>query len=837
MKKNASFMLYGESSFLNRGCEAIVNTTINKIKKISEGNIVLSTNDIEYDSRFYGDIITKFVHGYYKDSELSEEEKKLIDYYKTQPFNYLNFEKFHVKDSLSCIDDVDVCLSVGGDNYCYGEPNWLYTINKYIKNKGKKNVLWCTSLFENIESDEMIRDLRTYDVIIARESITYRALERVIDKERLMLSPDTAFSLKTKEIELPQIFYEGKNVIGINISPLIMEYTENGENVINSIKDLINNILSTTDNNICLIPHVYIENNNDLDSLREIKKDYENESRVKLLDEKIYDCEEIKYVISKCSLLIAARTHASIAGYSTNVPTLVIGYSVKSKGIALDLFDDYKNYVIPVNELTGENLIEKYNYIATNSNIIRKILRAKSKILKEEADNQLEKLMEKLEYLEKKYITNKSLCTGCMACYNICPKNAIKKQIENGFYYPKIDKEMCIGCNKCRNICPINKSYKNKESEKEYYAAKNRNDYDRFKSSSGGLIVSFSRKILKKGGVVYGVSLENNKAKHVRIDDESCLDKILGSKYVQSDVESIYGLVRKDLENNIDVLFTGTPCQIEGLKSYLGKEYKKLYCISIICHGVPSPGTYEKYLKEKELEYGKIIDVEFRNKENGWHNFCMKYIQKDKAELVEFSKDIYMKGFLKNYFLRESCYNCQTKFFDKNNADIVIGDYWGIEKVDSDFDDDKGVSAVIINTDKGSSLFNLIADEIIFKTTTYEDIVRDNPSLETSVKYNKDREKFFELEKKINIEEIIKLLLAPVFESRVNQLENDNKVLNSQILDLLEAKKYFLEQIEARDRCIEEKEKYIQDKDKELNDIYTSRSWKFVKKISNIIKK
>ena len=328
MKKKLSFMLYGESTFLNKGCEAIVNTTVKKIKDACEGEIVLSTNDPEYDGKFYADIIKKYIYGYYKDSELTDEEIEKINYYKTQPFNYVNFEKIHVKDTINCLESVDVCLSVGGDNYCYGEPNWIYTINKYIKSKGKKNVLWCTSIFEKIDSEEMIRDLRNYDVIVAREPLTYKALEEVIDKDRLMFSPDTAFSLEKKEVDLPDIFKDGKDVIGINISPLIMKYTENGQNVIDSVIKLISHILETTDKNICLIPHVYIENNNDLDSLKELKKSFENEKRVKLLDDKMYDCEELKYIISNCSMLIAARTHASIAAYSSNVPTLVIGYSV-----------------------------------------------------------------------------------------------------------------------------------------------------------------------------------------------------------------------------------------------------------------------------------------------------------------------------------------------------------------------------------------------------------------------------------------------------------------------------------------------------------------------------
>ena len=175
-----NFLLYGEGTFLNKGCEAIVNTTIKKIQKVSKGEIILSTNDLAYDSKYYQDIITKYVKGYYQENELTKEEKEKIEYYQSIPFDYTNFEKIYEKDCLKEIENADICMSVGGDNYCYGEPNWIYTINKEIKAQNKKNVFWCTSLFETIESPEMIRDLKTFDVIVARETLTYKALEKFI---------------------------------------------------------------------------------------------------------------------------------------------------------------------------------------------------------------------------------------------------------------------------------------------------------------------------------------------------------------------------------------------------------------------------------------------------------------------------------------------------------------------------------------------------------------------------------------------------------------------------------------------------------------------------------
>lgn len=825
-KEKINFLLYGEGSFLNKGCEAIVNTTIKKIKKDFDGEIILSTNDLEYDSKYYNDIITKYVKGYYKEDELSEEEKNEIEYYKTIAFDYTNFEKIYQKDCIKEIDNADICLSVGGDNYCYGEPNWIYTVNKYIKEKGKKNVFWCTSIFENIESDEMIRDLKTFDVVVTRETLTYNALSKFMDEERLMLTPDTAFSLEKEEVELPDIFKENKKVVGLNISPLISKYTEKENNILDSVKALIEYILNKTDYNICLIPHVYIEDNNDLDSLKTIKGLYEDNKRVGILGDRIYDCEELKYVISNCSFLVAARTHASIAGYSTIVPTLVIGYSVKSKGIALDLFGEYENYVVPVDQMTPELLLDKFQFIEKNEQRIKEILKEKMIIYKEKADNHLVELLEKLNYLDKKYITSKSKCTGCMACYNVCPNDAIEViENEEGFLYTKINEEKCIECGLCKKVCPTNKLYSYKYENPEFYAVINKNEDDRIKSSSGGVVSCIVKEILKDNGTVYGVTLDNNVAKHVRINNEKDLYKIMGSKYVQSEIGDIFKYVKSDLDENKKVLFTGTPCQIEGLKSYLGSEYENLICISIICHGVPSPKVFKKHIEEKEKnENKKIGNVSFRDKTFGWHKFSMLYeYENNNQKIIPFVDDIFMQGFLKNYFLRESCYNCQMRFEKKNSADIIIGDFWGIENVMPDIDDDKGVSAIIVNSEKGKNIWEKITDKVIFEKTTFNDILKANPVLTASVKYTKLRQKFFELSKNNEVDVSVNYIKGLEAEKQVNKLNEEIQILNKQIKDLVDAKNYFLGQIEL--------------KDKQLEEIYSSKRWQYTDKIAKLAKK
>lgn len=810
-KKKLNFLLYGEGSFLNRGCEAIVNTTIHKIKNSCEGNITLATNDIEYDSKYYNNIITKYVKQSFENNDALKEEI------------------------------TDICLSVGGDNYCYGEPKWLYEINKNIKAKNKKNVLWCASLYEEIESDEMIKDLRTYDVIVVRESLSYKAVTRYVDKEHVLLLPDTAFSLGKKEVKLPNIFKKGKKVIGINVSPLISKFTDNKNNILDSLKELINYILKETELNIALIPHVYIEGNNDLDSLKMIKDIYKQEPRIELLNEKIYDCEELKFIISNCSFFIPARTHASIAAYSSLVPTLVIGYSVKSKGIALDLFGDYENFVIPVDKMTPELLLNKFKYIQENEKQIIKILQEKIPSIQEKSNNLINALLEKIEYLDEKYITDKYKCTGCMACLNICPNDAIEIiKSKDGFEYTKINKEKCIGCNLCKKVCPSNKYYKNEYNAPEYYAAFNLEEKDRIKSSSGGMVSLIAKTTLKKKGVVYGVALEEKQAKNIRIDNEKELYKIMGSKYVQSEIGHTLKNVKQDLDDQKQVLFTGTPCQIEGLRSYLNKDYNNLTCVSIICHGVPSPEIFKKYIEEKEKKNSsKLKKINFRNKQLGWHNYNIEYeYDNGKKEVVPASKDIYMSGYLKDYFLRECCYNCQMKYGEKSTADIIIGDFWGIESTLPEIDDDKGVSAIVINSAKGKDIFEELKANIKYEKVSLEDISNGNPMLVTSTRYTKNKDNFFKLIESHEISTYIEALKSSGVDSNEQEkLYEQIQDLNGWVNELVEAKEFFLDQIRRKDEKIQEDEKEKQKLRQELEKIYSSKRWRYTNKIGNTFNK
>ena len=820
-KRKLNFLLYGQGSCLNKGCEAIVNTTVKKIKKACDGEIILSTNDLN-DKELYEKYLSKAVKGHYKKEELTPEEQEKIEYYNSIPFNYENYERLYTKDCIKEISNADICFSIGGDNYCYGKPYWFYTLDKEIVKQGKKNVFWCCSLFEKIDSPEMIRDLRLFDLIITRETLSYKALLEVVDEERVLLLPDTAFSLEPKKIELPKYFKGGKKVVGINVSPLVVKENEEGKRLLESVKALVKHILEKSDYEICLVPHVYVDNNNDLDTLKKVKEVFDGEERLHVLDEGIYDCEELKYIISNLHILIAARTHASIAGYSSAVPTLVIGYSVKSKGIAKDLFGEHENYVLPYEKITPQNIINQYEFIEDNYDSIKDTLKGKMPEIKRKADNLIETMLEKLDELDKKYVTNKSLCTGCMACKNICPAGAIEEYEYEGFKYTRINEKKCTKCNLCKKVCPVNKVYENKKEDYKVYGAKNVDEDIRKQSSSGGIVSALAENIIDNEGIVYGTEFSNMKNSLVRIDKKDDVKRIRGSKYIPSDVGDIYKKVKEDLENKKEVLFTGVPCQVEGLKTFLNKEYDNLYCASVICHGMPSMKMFKKHIKEKEDNTGKkIVNVNFRNKETGWHDYSIKYEYEDGTiENVKSRDDYFMKGFLKDYYLRESCYNCNFKMENKNAADLVLGDFWGIEKVNKEADDNKGTSVIIINSDKGNELIErLNKDNIELFDANYDDIVKYNPSSKYPANYKGPRSFIFEKADKNEIDVLVDYYI------NVEQNQNNDIMLRE------EAEK----EINKRDEEIKKlaiENKKIFD---ELQGIYNSKRWKFIDKIGNFI--
>lgn len=338
-------------------------------------------------------------------------------------------------------------------------------------------------------------------------------------------------------------------------------------------------------------------------------------------------------------------------------------------------------------------------------------------------------------------IENKSSCCGCRACLNICPKNAIIMKLDKiGNYYPYINEDKCVNCGLCKKTCLFN-SYKNIREERKCYAAYSKSNDLLNKSSSGGIFSSIAYNFIKQGGYVCGCAsyYEDSQIKitHIIIDNEKDLKKLQGSKYVQSNTVEIFPEIKKLLLNNKKVLFSGSPCQIVGLKSYLNKDYDNLYTIDIICHGAPSQKIFYDYISYIEKNKNvKIYDFKFRDKLNGWNlsgDLYGKYKNNNKSIKYIFSNNesSYYYLFQKGYLYRESCYSCP--YANSNRpGDITIGDYWGIEIEHPELAEktQKGISCLIINRLKGENLIENFGNNIEMIDSTFEKIQRNNSQLQ-----------------------------------------------------------------------------------------------------------
>lgn len=342
-------------------------------------------------------------------------------------------------------------------------------------------------------------------------------------------------------------------------------------------------------------------------------------------------------------------------------------------------------------------------------------------------------------------IEDKSKCCGCTACASKCPKDAIEMiEDENGFKYPVINEEKCVNCGLCEKVCPIltNKKISNKPKA---YACINKDEEIRKDSSSGGVFSLLAEYVLENNGVVFGAAFDEEfKLKHICIDSKEDLFKLRTSKYLQSYIGDTYKEAQRFLESGKIVLFTGTPCQIEGLKSFLVKDYDNLYTQDIICHGVPSPKVWNKYKEHRrKIDNDMPKEINFRNKDNGWHKFNLKFTYNNKSYSKNQNEDIYMRCFLSNLCLRDSCYNCSFKKYNRL-SDITLADYWGVEHIHPEIDDNKGISLVIINSSKGDKLFEAIKNKCNIKETDIDQAIKYNQSFICSVRNNKNRNNFFE---------------------------------------------------------------------------------------------
>lgn len=325
-------------------------------------------------------------------------------------------------------------------------------------------------------------------------------------------------------------------------------------------------------------------------------------------------------------------------------------------------------------------------------------------------------------------ITDKSQCCGCTACASICTHDAITMQPDAmGFLYPVVDTDKCVDCGLCEKVCAFNDHYDTSQNlpQPDAYAARHKNMDEVETSRSGAAFIAISDYVLENGGVVYGAGYTDHfRVVHKRAVTREERDEFKGSKYVQSDMNTVFRQVKKDLKDGLTVLFSGTPCQTAGLNSYIGKKLREhLILVDIVCHGVPGPYLWRDYIAYLEKKQGdKICWVNFRDKqEYGWtaHKETFKFVNGG-------GKMSFTYLFYQHIMFRQSCGKCHFTN-TKRPSDITIADYWGWEKTDPNINkDDKGVSLILVNTDKGREIFDAVKDRMTVIPARLEDCMQPN---------------------------------------------------------------------------------------------------------------
>ncbi len=350
-------------------------------------------------------------------------------------------------------------------------------------------------------------------------------------------------------------------------------------------------------------------------------------------------------------------------------------------------------------------------------------------------------------------IKNKENCSWCHACYNICPVWAITMETDNkGFKYPLIDKKKCINCGMCEKVCPIINSQK-WNNINNAYAMINNDEKTRLESSSWWIFSLLANAVLSQWWIIFWAAFdENMNVQHISVSAKENLYKLMTSKYLQSNIKNSYKECKEYLEKWKRVLFTWTPCQIEWLYSFLQKEYDNLYTQDLICHWTPSPKIRQMYLKFIEnKKWIKIRNANFRQKTNWWKSYSLSLNNNEYYK--QHWKDLYMKLFLYNYILRDSCYSCKFKKVDRL-SDITLADFRWISNIDETMNDDKWTSLVIIHSDKWEKLFREIKKFCRYKKVDFKKSISFNTSYFESCKIPKNRELFF---KQINTNKFDKI--------------------------------------------------------------------------------
>lgn len=378
---------------------------------------------------------------------------------------------------------------------------------------------------------------------------------------------------------------------------------------------------------------------------------------------------------------------------------------------------------------------------------------------------------------------NKEKCCGCTTCMNICPVNAIEMiPDDEGFLYPIVNKEKCINCGLCEKTCPIVNKKRAEGKIEEAYALRTKNEEILKTSTSGGFFTPIANWTLKNDGVVIGVGFGDEKrVEHIVITNENKerLPELRGSKYVQSYLGNIFKQAKEFLDAGKKVLFSGTPCQVQGLIKFLNKNYDNLITVDLICHGVPSPKLWKQYVEYQEKKHNsKIKKVNFRNKTYGYHSGTMK-LEFDNGKKYYGSAriDYMLKSFFTEISSRPCCYDC--KFKDRKHiSDFTIFDSWSINRTTNDKvkDDDRGYTNIFVNSDKGKKMLKKIEqDYILYEIDIDKAIQFDGIMVENSAIPNKNRDEYYKFFKDNSIEDTIKKFIPVTGKDMI--IENTKKVL------------------------------------------------------------
>lgn len=534
------------------------------------------------------------------------------------------------------VAEADLVIAIGGDNYCYHMGQGYWALDHYIKSAGKPYVLLGCSIEPDDLPHGLAAHLRLFDLITVRERISFDAM-RESGLDNIAYAPDSAFLLPKAAADLPAGLIP-EQAVGLNFSPLVMQNEQIPGMTLRNFERLAQDLLTRTQLQLALIPHVVRSDSDDRRALRllyeKLKTEPTAQGRVFLVEDQ--GAEQLKGLISRLVFFVGARTHATIAAYSSGVPTLVLGYSVKARGIARDLFGTEQGYVIPVQKLEQENQLSTAFW---------------------QLFAQREQMAQQLQ--------------GILPDYRAAAKGVVSllQQVL--------------------------------QADDTAYAFRLHDDALRRKSSSGAAFSALATQTFAAGGVVFGAAFDKEmRLRHRMAENEEQLIPLRGSKYLYSDLDGCLQQAKEMLSAGRQVLFSGLPCQAAAARKALGDD-ARLLIAEVVCHGAPEPVWFAHYCRELAEDHGSaLIHVDFRDKSSGWHDYAVRYAFADGSELRRpAAADPYLRLFLQDLTLREACYSCPFK--RNSTADLTLGDLWGAKALAPALADDIGVSLVVPRTPAG----------------------------------------------------------------------------------------------------------------------------------------